>query len=271
MRPFVLLAALAALLAFLPAAGRAQNADEQRRIDWVQQRGRLLFEVDRAAWVTTDDLAARMPDLRGAGLRGWTVERDGPAYVVTYYLGEGAAREALYRGRVENQRVTSGEVFPAGSRPPLTPIQRRIADARDAVSHLERRPCTNASFNVAVIPPETPDAPLDVYLLSAQTETDVYPFGGHFRATLLPSGELRDQRAFTNSCLNMSTRAKGQDPMAALMITHLLDPIPTEIHVFLSIWTHMPVFVGTANPQRIWEVDGSRIRLVPTSDAASAP
>jgi hypothetical protein len=255
-----------------PEAGRAQSPEEQARLSWAEQRGQTLFEIDRAAWVTTDDLAARIGDLRNSGIRGWTVERDGNVYVVVYYVGVGAARSALYRGRVANNRVVSGEVFPNGSRPPLTPVQRRIADARELVPRLNRQPCTAASFNVAVIPPETPDANLDVYALTPQVENDVFPFGGHFRATVSPAGEIVAQRAFTNSCLNMPTRGSDRNRTAALMLTHLLDPIPTEIHVFVSIWARLPVFVATANPRRVWEVDGGRIQMTQVPEnSASGP
>lgn len=264
MRAFLALAAFLCLLILQPGAATAQSADEQGRIAWAGQRGQLLFEVDRAAWVTTDDLAARIRDLAGSGVRGWTVERDGNGYLVVYYVGEGDARAALYRGRVENGRVVSREVFAAGNRPALTPIQRRIADARDAAMHLERQPCTESRFNVTVIPPETPDAPIDVYALTARTQADVYPFGGHFRMTVSPSGQIAAQRAFTNSCLNMPRPQNGRGRPAALFITHLLDPIPTEIHVFMSLTIGLPVYVGTANPQRVWGVEGPHIRLVQT-------
>jgi hypothetical protein len=270
MQRILVLAAILLFMACQPHATWAQSPEERARLTWAEQRGQTLFEIDRAAWVTTDDLAARVADHRNTGLRGWTVERDGNGYVVVYYVGEGAARAALYRGRVENNRVVSGEVFPEGSRPLLTAVQRRIADARDAIPRLDRQPCTASPFNVAVIPPETPDAAIDVYALSAQVDADVFPFGGHFRATLSPSGEIAAQRAFTNACLNMPRQQNGQGTPAAFMITHLLDPIPTEIHVFLSIWAQLPVFVGTANPRRLWEVDGRHIRLVqPSPDAPS--
>jgi hypothetical protein len=260
MRRFILLAAIAAFLLRLTCAASAQNPDEQRRIDRAEQRGTLLFEIDRAAWVTTDDLAARVSDPRGAGIRGWTVERDGNGYAVVYYVGEGDTRAALYRGRVENNRVVSGEVFAEGHRPPLSPIQRRIADARDVAARLDRQPCTQAHFNITVVPPDSADAPIDVYALTAQIQ-DVYPFGGHFRMTISPSGQIVAQRAFTNSCLNMP-RQDGRGSPAALVVSHLLDPIPTEIHVFMSLSIGLPVYVVTANPQRVWSVEGHQIQLV---------
>ncbi len=44
------------------------------------------------------------------------------------------------------------------------------------------------------------------------------------------------------------------------MVTHLLDPVPTEIHVFASYNLRMPVFVATAD-KRVWKVQGSDITL----------
>ncbi|HEV7661555.1 MAG TPA: hypothetical protein VGO55_17080 [Allosphingosinicella sp.] len=258
---------IAILLAFcLAAPALAQTPEESARIAWVVQRGRALFEIDRAAWVTTDDLRERVGDLGRAGVRGWTVERDGAGYRVAYYTGEGDARAVLYRARVENNRVASAELIPAGARPSLTELQRRIADARGAAAHLGRRSCTGPGFNVAAIPPERPDGPLDLYLLTPQVREAVYPAGGHYLATLAPGGEIVAQRAFTNSCIELTTAVENGNTPAALMVTHLLDKVPTEIHVFLSIWTGLPIYVGTADPQRVWEVTGERISLVDSSN-----
>lgn len=255
-----ILAALLLALAAVPAA--AQTAEERTRLDWALERGRLLFEIDRAAWVTTDDLREHVADPGAAGIRGWTVEPEGGGYVVTYYAGEGDARAAVYRGRVENRRVVSREVFAEGARPPLTPPQRRLADARDAVRRMDLRACVRSAFNAAVIPPAAPDAPIDVYALTPQIRTGEFPFGGHFRATLSAEGEILAQRAFTNSCLTMSDRlpAGAEGEAVGLSVTHLLDPIPTEIHVFLSIWMGLPLYVGAGD--RVWEVTGERIAFV---------
>ena len=256
-----LIAVLLALLLAIPAA--AQTRDEQARLDWTTARGRLLFEVDRAAWVTTDDFRERLSQADQRLIRGWTVERDGTGYVVVYYIaGEGNLRRALYRGRVENRRVVSRETFRPGAGPELTPMQRRIADALGLVSRLEIRVCADSRPNLAVIPPDSLEAPMDVYVLTPQTQTGIYPFGGHMRATFSAAGALLSQRTFTNSCLNMSDRPEGNDQVAAIGVTHLLDPIPTEIHVFLSIWMALPVAVATHEPQRVWMVTGDRIELV---------
>ncbi len=254
---------LAVLLAFLLAVPAiAQTPEERTRLDWVLARGRLLFEIDRAAWVTTDDLRDRVGRAELGLVRGWTVERDGTGLVVNFYAGEGDARAVLYRGRVENRRVVSREVFREGARPLLTPLQRRLADARGAIARFDERPCTNGPFNAAIIPPEAPDGSIDVYALTAQTEANNFPFGGHFRATLAADGTLGGKRGFMRSCFNMERPARrGGSTPAAMFLTHLLDPIPTEIHVFMSIWIGLPVMVGTID-RRIWSVEGSGISLV---------
>jgi hypothetical protein len=112
-----------------------------------------------------------------------------------------------------------------------------------------------------VIPPVSGTAPIEVYLTSAQTDTDVLPFGGHYLLTIGADGTVQSVRKFTNSCINMerprASRRKGRP--VALMVTHLLDPVPTEIHVFMSLTAAMPVYVGAGDPPQLWEVEGERI------------
>ena len=42
------------------------------------------------------------------------------------------------------------------------------------------------------------------------------------------------------------------------MITHLLDPSPTEIHVFISLQARKPLYVSTGRDS-VWCVDGAHI------------
>jgi hypothetical protein len=245
----------------LPAT--AQTPEERTRLDWALARGRLLFEVDRAAWVTTDDMQERLSQADMQLGRGWTVERDGAGYAVTYFMtGENNLRRALYRGRVENRRVVSRETFRPGAGPELTPMQRRIAEAYDLVSQMQIRVCAQGRPNLAVIPPDSLDAPMDIYVLTPQTQVGIFPFGGHNRATFSAAGVLLSQRAFTNSCLNMGGPPSERDHTVAVAVTHLLDPIPTEIHVFMAIWMETPVMVSTGEPLRIWNVTADRIELM---------
>jgi hypothetical protein len=257
---------LRALLLFLFLSASAQpeqpGAAEQERLQAIAERGRLLFEIDRAAWVTTDDLRDRLRG-REVEVRGWVVERDADdpkGWVVTYYTApKGGSAEALYRGRVRDEKVVSGEVFEEGRRPSLTPAQLRLRQAVETARRVKKyRPCTPAPFNAAAIPPAGEADPIDVYLLTAAVENDIYPFGGHFLVRVSPQGRVLSRRKFTNSCLNLTTRLdRGDEELAALGVTHVLDPTPTEIHVFLSIWSGYPVAVGTK--AGVWMVGGTQI------------
>jgi hypothetical protein len=42
------------------------------------------------------------------------------------------------------------------------------------------------------------------------------------------------------------------------MVNHLLDPAPTEIHVFTSYSMRIPVFVSTRDA-RVWKVERTKI------------
>ena len=56
--------------------------------------------------------------------------------------------------------------------------------------------------------------------------------------------------------------AAGARP-APLAVTHLMDPLPTEIHVFLSILAGRPLVVVADDPQRLFQVTGEGIAEVP--------
>jgi hypothetical protein len=259
-----ILAAIVLAFAAVPAAAQPQPG-EQAALDFALARGRLLYHLDRAAWVATDDLRRRMRNWQSAGLRGYVVDRDGSGFQVLFYGGPADAPVAYYRGRVENDRLVSREVFRAELRPALPPLPRRPAAARDpAAAATRRRPCGQAPFNSAVIPPDTADGPIAVYLMTPQERTGVFPFGGHYRVDVAADGTVSGERAFTNTCMTMDPRQgvpRGGRPVG-MMISHLLDPVPTEIHVFNALSARMPVYVVIPSSARVYAVTGEAIRLV---------
>jgi streptogramin lyase len=48
------------------------------------------------------------------------------------------------------------------------------------------------------------------------------------------------------------------------MVSHLLDPTPTEIHVFSSLASGYPVAVSTTKNGKMWLASGSGIALLPS-------
>jgi len=256
MRHLAVFAILLCLAAAAPAPAAAQSGAEQARIRFAIERGRLLFELDRAAWVGTDDMMERIRDASSSGMRGYVVERDGAGYAVTFFGGPEDAPVAFYRGRVENRRVVGREIFPATARPALTPAQRRLAAIRLMAAGLGRRPCGDQPFNTAAIPPETEGAPIDLYLLTPQVRRDAWPLGGHYRATINADGTVASSRAFMNSCMEMARR----EGALAFVVSHLLDPVPTEIHVFTALTSGVQLYVAAGGAT--YRVDGDSISQI---------
>jgi hypothetical protein len=249
-----------------PAAAPARpSAEVSAKIGAILRRGRLLFDLDRAAWVATDDFLKKVRDPVAAGFKGYVVDREGKGFAVTFYGGERDRLIARYVAHVSTGRVTSSRLLAAPEQVPLTPLQLRMAKARSVAPGPDYRPCTNASFNAAIIPPASMDEPLEMYLTSAQTTANVYPLGGHYLLSIAPGGRLLSVRKFTNSCLNMEVPRGGgrRGQPAGLFVSHLLDPLPTEIHVFMALTTGKPIFVGIGNPPHVWLVTGDGIGEIP--------
>jgi hypothetical protein len=248
--------------AYVEPLSRAQR----NTLDAAVQRGRILGAIARAGIVATQDMLSRVSDPSGAGISGWLAEPEGNAVTVTFYAeGDGSAPpSAVYKVTILGGRATAREVFLAGQRPALTGHLARMAAARKATEGLDHQACGGQDFNVLVVPPSAPDAPIDVYQISPQTARGSYPLGGHFKTTIAPDGSVVASRAFTNACLNVAAAdvVAGQRP-EPIAVTHLLDPLPTEIHVFLAIWTGHPLVVVAGDPQRLFGVTADGIGEVP--------
>jgi hypothetical protein len=230
------------------------------------QRGRLLGAIAAAGQIATRDMLSRIADPEAAGIAGWIAEPEGNGVAVTFYAegADGAPPSAVFKANVLGGRVVSREVFLAGTRPPLGPLQARMAAARRAASGQDHRPCGGDQFNYLVVPPTTADGPIDVYQISPQMARGRLPVGGHFKTTVAADNSIVSTRGFTNRCLDAEVpeAVAGTRP-PPLAVTHLLDPLPTEIHVLLSILAARPLLVVADDPQRLFAVTPEGIAEVP--------
>ena len=262
-----------ALLIAAPAATQTAPAPAEL-LDGLGRLGAVIHQLDRAAWVATDAMTAAVPRASLTGPGGWVVERaSGGDLTVTFFRGEGEAARTAFHATVRDGKVVESRVVTIPA--PLTPAQARLAAARDtaAAEAVRRRwrPCTAAPFNTVVVPGGAPDAPILVYLLSAQLQADSVPLGGHFRVVIDLDGKPVNARPYSKSCLNMTLPKlpAGAKP-TGLFVSHLLDPIPTELHVFTSYGAGLPLFVGTPD-RRVWSVTGSRITMSTMKPPAPPP
>ena len=164
---------------------------------------------------------------------------------------------------------TARETFLAGNRPPLNPHPGADGGgARGAAGRSTTRPCGGSEFNVFVVPPAAAGGPIDVYQISPQTAarplSDRRPFQDQRRRR-----RQRRRLARLHQCLPRHRRRRAAPPgggRAPIAVTHLLgDPLPTEIHVFLSIWTGRPLVVDRRRSAAPVRGDSGRIAEVRAS------
>lgn len=254
--------ALLGLAALVAAPTPAADGSIQHAID----RGKTMYDYDRAAWVTSDDIVTRLPLDRAAEVGGWIVTPGANGLHVDYIGKSAAADRVVYSADVAGETVTNPTVYPADAEPllkePALQMARALRAAWDEMyRHSDWQPCAPARFNTIVLPPE-PNGTVPVYFLTPQTETGKFPFGGHYEVDIGADGKVARTRAFTHGCLTMAKQANenGGTPVA-IFVTHLMDPHPTEIHVFEQYYVGLPVIVGTG-PKTIWKVQAGSIEDV---------
>jgi hypothetical protein len=200
-------------------------------------------------------------------IKGWVVTDVPNGSKATYFGLSGDSPFVVYSAVWDGSNVLEEAIPSAEQRQPLGSSEQKLAialnTARPVADRLGR--CSPKAFNVVVLPGRSATDPTSVYFLTPQTETGEYPFGGHYRVDV-QNGAVVHQRPFTNSCITLDSRGpdNGGKPVA-LVITHLLDPVPTEIHVFGVFAMGIPLYVVTKDRLFAVEVSGgqARVRILP--------
>lgn len=256
---------LVAILASTPlraddaAAVYAKYADQ---IEKVEQRGRLIFEKDRAAWVATDHFLAESEIASDGAVLGWvTEETDDGQLAVSFLALEDDKIGVRYAVSTRNGVVlpeTSEVLSPVRS---MTDKQRLMFNARSIALSSEFVACAS-NYNIVVLESDEPTKFL-VYLLPAQTNLNQVPLGGHHRFLIEAEPDLSgttenailDQRAFTKSCLVLP-KLPGA---IAVFTTHITAPYPEEPHIYYSLLTEIEFLVLTLDSETVWRVNNGKI------------
>jgi hypothetical protein len=264
--------AILALAAFL--TGPAVLADEldipekfAGAVERANKVGWRIFSHDIAASMATDELFRRELLPNDNRVRGWLTDEPEPGTkdgVLVTFVGEVSGEFfALYRVFVPPGEGTV-DFTNLHTPAPLTESQRARWAARTAASKelKSRKDLCGERYNTVVLPPGTDDSEnIRVYFLAATTKRNLMIAGGHFLYEYSADGKsLKTQRAFTRSCLDLSLEkdpAKGE--FKGIMFTHLLDPTPTEVHVFLGYNYGETIYLGTTESSMMWVIMGGAI------------
>lgn len=213
-------------------------------------RGDLLYEYDQAAWHTTDAMMIAVPEALKKLLRGYVITPDGDNLRITFYGVDTGREFAIYSAAWDGKTIVRPILSSAEPRPQVSAAEQRMIAARSVATNIKVIEklgfCSEGTPNVAVIPGATTADPISVYVMTPQTENGIWPLGGHHRIDV-KDGRIVAQRAFTKSCVNLGNAAKKDEIPLTMAVTHLLDPIPTEIHAFTVHTSDVPLVVGTSD------------------------
>lgn len=237
----------------------AEQVAVQRALD----RGLALHRYDEAAWHTTDALREDIEDLGSSRIGGWVVTPIDGDLLTTYWRRDGESFRGVYSAVWTGQEVRERTILSA-SDSALNKEQLDLIGAIQAIRREDAMRCGDKPFNIVALPSEDSGGPIAVYALTPQTSFAAIPFGGHHRFEV-KGGQIAAKRSFTNSCLTipLENLADGGGPTEALYVTHVLDPVPTELHVFSVFAAKVPIMVRTTENDAVWavEISGGQPRI----------
>ena len=244
----------AAFLATVTAAAAHAQQPDQAALKAAEERGLQIYIHDHAASIVSDEVVPLMTSTVRQRVKGYITEAKGGVIVVTFYgRGEGDGLYAWYRAAVGPDGRLFGTVSQYEVPQALSEYEEHAANARETGMNFEFQPCAQ-NYNFVVLPKP---GGWQVYLLPGTTQDDVVPYGGTYRVDTDATGRIMTaNRAFSKSCISFRTNADTK----ALTVSHLLDPQPTEAHVFWQLWSGHSIYLITTQNSLIWPINEGRIK-----------
>ncbi|MFT3913488.1 MAG: hypothetical protein QM704_05125 [Anaeromyxobacteraceae bacterium] len=221
--------------------------------------GRALFEDDLvSAWGTDAAMAAGLE--REAGLKTWITTRDTNGWEV-HFLAERDGRlvEPLKVGFPAQPSLSTAKV--TRSDPPKEPHPdvRFMYEAYRTAAEPPHRVCS-PRYNHVVLPAARigGDGWL-IYLLASSTEPGALVVGGHVRRMVsADGGKVLEDAEMSKDCMTLREKDVPPDSkVKASVVSNLLWPCPTEVHVWLSLLSRKDLYV--VNKTGLWEIDGTKV------------
>jgi hypothetical protein len=244
-----------------PAPAAAPEVDEAALREAFRM-GRRAFRHDLITARASDLLLRDHPLGRDPRLRGWVTREVGDAITVTI-LGDdgGDAPVALGRATIGPGGRVVGELERPADPAPLEAFEADAARARAYALALPLERC-GTTYNTVVLPVDDAPGRWTVYLFPGSTRADRVPLGGSLRVDIDLAAGTHEARGYTRSCIVLQN-----DPgSAAMVVSHLLDPQPTDAHVYWQLWARKPLYVATSIGT--WSLDGGTITLLDRDEQA---
>ena len=248
----------AALFCSIPVFAEKSDLSDVDKVavQFARDRGVDIYRHDQAAWHSTDALKEDIPDLNNSRIAGWVTTKAENGLKTTYWRPDGNDYRGVYSATWTGTKTVDRKILTDANNE-LSREQNQMIEAFKLIDLNKVERCKSSPFNLVTLPPDEPNGPITIYLLTPQTESKKYPLGGHHRFEV-QNGKVKSQRKFMNSCFDMDLEEQKNNLTPKMFfVTHMLDPVPTEIHVFSSISARIPIGVITIDNEYIWAIDGN--------------
>ena len=255
----------------------AEASDDN--VAWAEERGRLLYQYDQAAWQSSlAFMRAYDSEALGQYMRGYVVvpgAEDGTLDAI-YYGDFGAGNVEVARYSVAGTALGDGGFHPADARPALSPLAERMAAVRqlavEAAMASQLAACSEVPANTIVLPAGEGE-PVDVYFMTPVTSPEFFPLGGHYRVTVREDKSFPGIHSLEKGCPQAPVPALTGDGSQILIdpVPYTIAPEPSEVHVFASYLRPMPIFVDTPRSRTAWRIEGGKVEAVGEASAFAPP
>lgn len=238
--------------------------DLQIAVAKAEMFGAEIYMQDIAAWVVTDFLSDNGVLGRDKRLRGWVTEHadkemNSGRMIVTFVGDVEGEFKGLYQVETQSGRVLEQTYLAHIEGFELTSSQLFMFKARQTALKNEFKACSDR-YNTAVIKfnDEVNNYNI-VYLLAGSVKHGEVMAGGNYQLIINESGEeILENNPLSKSCIVLQ-RTEG---VAALTLSHIVEPTPNAVHVFLSLLHQVPIYILTTENKITWKVDGNKISIV---------
>ncbi len=241
----------------------AQPAEANTALAQSIRRGEMLYQFDQAAWHSTDVLMAKAGNPEKLPLKGRIVVPVKEGWQAIYYGQNTSGRFTIFSATWNGTKIIASQFTKGESGAPLSVEANGYADIVEMVmsGQLGTKDlwfCNKARPNFVILPGNGPTE-FSLYFMTPQEQLNAFPLGGHHRYDIR-NGKVVSKRAFSKSCLAFDKKddAKGEmrdGVTAGFVASHLMDPTPTEIHVFTAMAAKTILFVTTTQNSKTWLIE----------------
>lgn len=220
--------------------------EQIQKLQFSEQAGYLIWIKDSLAWTATDKVREELDLNTIQNPKGWLVHLD----------PEGNHKVSFYRTDGDEQLLVFADVFYDDSFEisgfninPSRVVSEKEKTMLAALSNAGASITEVCSENLNTVVLEDDDG-WNVFFLTPPSNPDIIPMGGAQRVLVSQDGQtILEKEAYSKSCLHLQPQGANVE---ALMISHIVDEIPSPIHVFTSLSYDYPLYVATS--LGLWKV-----------------